>query len=244
MMAGASGRVFAAPVFLLIVCLRPAFAGECDPNVASLIPRLIEEGRELRSVPFPDVVLAATGKKILPVDPDVDGPWLERLSLAVGRTLETLNAPDGGIHRSLRINEASRPIEDRLRAELNAEAGWSCGIPTTASGEEQRSGYPDLRLVLGDGGVVYLDPKLYSSPESTLRTFYFEPQTETNKIRDDARHLLVAIRHNGKTGADLRLLGWQLIDVSRLRVRLKAEFQASNKDMYRPENVVGRGTLP
>ena len=137
------------------------------------------------------------------------------------------------------MNEASRHVEDRLLAELNKETGWKCSIPKNADGEDQRSGYPDLRLVMEDGGIVYLDPKLYDSPESTLRTFYYEPKTSTNKIRDDARHLLVAIRHSGKSGSDLRLISWKLVDVSKIQVRLKAEFQASNNDMYRAENIVG-----
>ena len=117
-------------------------------------------------------------------------------------------------------------------------------VPRTAAGEEQRSGYPDLRLVLENGDVVYLDPKLYEtdSRNSTLRTFYYEPKTSTNKVHDDARHLLVAIPHNGKTGANLHLLGWELVDVSRICVRLKAEFQASNHDMYQKDNVVASGT--
>ncbi len=115
-----------------------------------------------------------------------------------------------------------------------------------ASGEEQRSGYPDMRLVLPDGSIVFLDPKLFAadSRTSTLRTFYYEPKTLTNKVHDDARHLLVGISHNGKSGADLRLLGWELVDVSRLRVQLKAEFQASNKDIYREDATVARSRAP
>ena len=97
-----------------------------------------------------------------------------------------------------------------------------------------------------NGDIVYLDPKLFSedSRASSLRTFYYEPRTATNKIRDDARHLLVGIRHNQKPGPDLRLVAWELVDVSRLRVELKAEFQAANREMYRPENIVGRSGGP
>jgi hypothetical protein len=67
-----------------------------------------------------------------------------------------------------------------------------------------------------NGEVVSPDPKLYDSPASTLRTFYYEPKTSTNKIRDDARHLLVAIRHSGKSGNALRLLSWMLVDASKI----------------------------
>ncbi|MEI6492469.1 MAG: hypothetical protein WCO94_07965 [Verrucomicrobiota bacterium] len=219
-------------------------AGADSKDTGDLIAWLLEDGRDMRAIPFSEVLAATTGKKIIPIDPESDRAWLGRLGKVLDQMLADLNDPSQGIHKAGRINEASRFIEDQLRLELNQQSGWKCMVPSTAKGDEQRSGYPDLRLVLENGDVVYLDPKLYEkdSRNSTLRTFYYEPKTTTGKIHDDARHLLVAIRHNGKTGADLRLLGWELVDVSRICVRLKAEFQASNHDMYRKDNVVAGGT--
>jgi hypothetical protein len=83
------------------------------------------------------------------------------------------------------------------------------------------------------GQVFYLDPKLVEqgSAESTFRTFYFEPKRETLKITDDAVHLLVGIEHDGKARL-WTFTGWRLVDLSSLRVRLKAEFQASNAGIY------------
>jgi len=223
----------------VVALISPAVHAADPAEAGALIHRVLADGQDLSGIPFPDVVLAATGKKVIPVDPKNDAAWLGRIGRALDRTLHALNEPDGKIHDTSRVNEASRHVEDRRLLELNSEPGWKCTIPKNASGEDQRSGYPDLRLAMEKGAVVYLDPKLYDSPTSTLRTFYYEPKTSTNKIRDDARHLLVAIRHTGKSGNDLRLTSWELVDVSKIRVRLKAEFQASNSDMYRPENVVG-----
>ena len=76
---------------------------------------------------------------------------------------------------------------------------------------------------------------------SSLRTFYFTPQTETNKVLHDANHLLVGIEHDGNTGK-WRYLRWHLVDLSGFKVRLKAEFQASNEDLYRPELIIRTGT--
>lgn len=51
------------------------------------------------------------------------------------------------------------------------------------------------------------------------------------------RHLIFGafqlggIAHNGKEGART-FTGWRLIDLSKLRIRLKAEFGASNADLY------------
>ncbi|MFZ4775769.1 MAG: hypothetical protein ACOYM3_10415 [Terrimicrobiaceae bacterium] len=234
-------------ICVILLCLLVGLPGRLraeSSDSTELISWLLKDGRDLKEIPFSEVLTATTGKKIIPVDPTSDRPWLDRLGSHLDSVLGFLNDPAQGIHKAGRINEASRFIEDRLLLELNREPGWKCSIPRTAAGEEQRSGYPDLRLVMENGGVVFLDPKLYEdgSANSTLRTFYYEPKTTTNKVHEDARHMLVAIRHNGKTGADLRLLGWELVDVSRIRVRLKAEFQASNHDMYHKENVVAEGS--
>jgi hypothetical protein len=95
------------------------------------------------------------------------------------------------------------------------------------------------------GRVCYLDPKLYErgSRESSFRTFYFEPKQETNKVNDDAHHFIVGIEHDRSEGQGRgwKFVRWELVDLTHFRVRLKAEFEGSNRDMYRPEAVVGSG---
>lgn len=225
---------------LLLLCawLPSLRSEEVKTDTSVLIEWLLQDGRDLKGVPFSEVLAATTGKKILPVDPEA--PWLKRLAIVLDRTLAALNDPAHPIHGVGRINEASRFIEDQLLAECNKEPGWSCGIPRTSAGEEQRSGYPDLRLVLDDQSVVFLDPKLFArgSKTSTLRTFYYEPKSTTSKVHDDARHFLVGIQHNLGEAGKVDFEEWDLVDVSKIKVQLKAEFQASNKDMYRDDTVV------
>jgi hypothetical protein len=105
----------------------------------------------------------------------------------------------------------------------------------------QRSGYPDLRLVDDETKrVFYLDPKLYAagSRESSFRTFYFEPKKATNKVLDDAVHLVAGFEHEAGKDGHWKLTRWDLVDLAHFRVRLKAEFQGSNRDIYRPEAIV------
>jgi len=45
----------------------------------------------------------------------------------------------------------------------------------------------------------------------------------------------VGISHDGKNGA-WTFGEWKIIDLSTLTVRLKAEFQASNADLYRAKD--------
>lgn len=75
----------------------------------------------------------------------------------------------------------------------------------------QRSGYPDLRLIdLETKRVFHLDPKLYAtgSRESSFRTFYFEPKVATNKVREDAVHLIVGFEHEAKSGGHWNFTRW------------------------------------
>ena len=93
--------------------------------------------------------------------------------------------------------------------------------------------------------VFYLDPKLYAagSRDSSFRTFYFEPKKTTSKVRDDAVHFIVGFQHEPRDGSSSpssmwKFTRWVLIDLSHFNVKLKAEFQGSNRDMYRPEAIV------
>ena len=73
------------------------------------------------------------------------------------------------------------------------------------AGLAQRFGYPDLRLVHSvSERVFYIDPKVnkLGSEMSSFRSFYFEPKLETNKILDNASHLIVDMRTLGSWMAD------------------------------------------
>ncbi|HEY6166456.1 MAG TPA: hypothetical protein VI454_00360, partial [Verrucomicrobiae bacterium] len=200
---------------------------------------------ELRGIPFPEVIFAATGKRVLPFSAtnDADRALLAKLGGALDRVVAQMNAPDSPAHRQKRINEVSTHFERALRDVLNTIPGFACDWPKTAAGRVQHSGYPDLRLEdKTTGRILYLDPKLYEakSRASSFRTFYYEPKRDTNKVRDDAHHFIVGFAHTGKSDGRWQFVSWELVDVSRLRVQLKAEFQASNRDLYREEAIVSR----
>lgn len=228
----------ASSAMVLVFCqfslfLFHAWSEEPEANFASMIRDREEwEGKSLA-----EVVMAATGRKVLPVDPG--SPWLDELATMIDKTLAALNDPDHPVHHSQRINEASRFIEDDLLKCISSQAGWSCRVPLTEEGNTQRSGYPDIEVTGPGGTVIYIDPKLHHEDNlsSSLRTFYYEPQVSTNKITRDAYHLLLGVAHHARDGRTV-FTGWQLIDASRIPLRLKMEFQSSNRDIYRPENLV------
>ena len=225
-------------VSCLVLCLLYTAHAE-DPAATrkALIRSLAAGDDALGKVTLSEVVEATSGKKVLPFDTNSDAVC-KRIAAAVKNALSTAleqaNSKSSPLKKKSRINETSRFFEDTLRDLLNSTPGFSCDYPKTAEGKEQRSGYPDLRLVHTDSGrVAYLDPKVYAedSESSSFRTFYFEPQEGTGKIHDDAHHLILGISHNGEPGS-WTFTGWKIVDVCNLELQLKAEFNASNRELY------------
>ena len=203
---------------------------------AALIRQLLGENLDHRTFAFADVVAASTGKKVITLDEK--NPAHLRITTAIRKALDAamidLSRADSPVRKLRRINEASRFFEDLLLEKINHTPGLHCEIPPNKNGELQRSGYPDLKITDKESGIIaYLDPKLVEAKliNSTLRTFYYEPKHETLKINDDAIHLLCGIEHDGVESA-WTFQKFHLVDLSSLRVRLKAEFQASNADLY------------
>jgi hypothetical protein len=235
-------RVVAAAFPLVAI---HALAQSSSPApVDQLIPWLLGENKELRGIPFKEVIYDTTSKRVLPIDSknEVDRRVIKEIEEVLDETVRRMNADDSPIQKIGRINEVSSHFEDMLRELLDAREDLSCDFPRTADGKIQRSGYPDLRVV-DDASrrVFYLDPKLYTvgSRDSSFRTFYFEPKVSTNKVRDDAAHLIVGFEHEPRTGDHWKFTRWNLVDLSSFQVKLKAEFQGSNRDLYRPEAVIG-----
>jgi hypothetical protein len=231
----------------LLLPLSPFFAAPAakeNAAAAEAVRAVMQAEPVLREVRLREVIAAAAGREVLDFQPDTnpaDAAARDHITAAAEKLRLFLNAAESPVRGLRRINEASRHVEDKLVTLLNT-GGFTCAYPKTRAGETQRSGYPDLRLVHRESGrVYYLDPKLYeaSSESSTLRTFYYEPKELSGKINDHACHLVLGIAHDGNDGA-WKFTAWRLADLYDFRVRLKAEFHASNRDLYRDEFTVSR----
>ena len=233
-------------VFLWNIHAQTIAASQKDEKtpIDALIPWLLQEDAQLRGIPFSEVIFDVTGKRVLAFNPknETDLRVVKQISVVLDEVMSQLNSPASVIQGIPRINEVSSHFEDLMRELLNKTSGLTCDFPKTTEGRLQRSGYPDLELIDQESHrVYYLDPKLYAigSRDSSFRTFYFEPRMATNKVREDAVHFIVGFEHE-KPAADRRwkFTRWDLIDLSHFQVKLKAEFQGSNRDMYRPEAIV------
>ncbi len=217
-----------------------------EPSVEALVSTVLNGGGTFKDVPFSSLIETSTGNHVLAMQPEdpADAMILAGLKEALDAVLERFNRADSPTSSEARINEVSSYFEKAILEEVDRHPDFECSYPRTADGNLQRSGYPDLMIRHPESGrVIYLDPKLVAegSLDSSLRTFYFTPKTKTNKVLHDANHLLVGIEHDGNTGA-WKFLRWHLVDLTRFKVRLKAEFQASNKDLYLPELIIESGS--
>jgi hypothetical protein len=75
-------------------------------------------------------------------------------------------------------------------------------------------------------------------PREQLSHVFFEPKIITNKVRDDAVHLLVGFEHQPRTAGRWEFTRWDLVDLAQFKVRLKAQFQGSHRDIDKPDAIV------
>ncbi len=221
---------------------------EKEPSVEGLVETVMSGGGTFQDVSFSSLIESSTGNQVLPLNPSdpVDAEILRGVESGMAAILREFNQDDSITHEESRINEVSAYFEEALLREIDRAPELECVYPRTAEGNLQRAGYPDLMIRHRESGrVAYLDPKLVKegSKESSLRTFYFTPRRETNKVLEDAHHLLIGIEHDGNTGK-WKYLRWHLVDLTHFKVTLKAEFQASNRDLYTPELILKTSEAP
>lgn len=235
---------------LFLFCLCPGhavFGAEDDSadesSLEELLTLLLREDSQFRDLKFRSVVRAATDREVLPLEAGEkpDDRIREVLQKDMAGVMDQLNRPESPTNQEGRINEVSAHFERKLREKIDSREEFTCEVPQNEEGDSQVSGYPDLRMVhTPTGRVAYLDPKLVAEGalDNGFRTFYYSPKGQTNKILDDAHHLLIGIVHDRNTG-NWEFLDWHLVDLYDFTVDLKAEFQAGNDDLYRPELLVG-----
>jgi len=196
-------------------------------------------------VPFPLVVKALTGYRVLIFDSSIEENkrLLERLAKAA--QLGGQKAFEKGII-SERANEAGNKIEDFILDALK-QVGLKAEKPVTRSGKRKNMGYPDIEITDENNTILYLECKTYSlaQKEQTFRTFYLSP-SEDPKVTKDAFHLLMSfeIKRNERNGGRIFVpVTWQIYTLDKLLVQVKHEFNASNKDLYKAEALLAEGKI-
>ena len=75
-----------ARLLIILLLIGAVALADDKPSAAQqLIPWLLEESSALKGIPFPDVIAATSGKRVLPID-RADKPFLPMLIVCVRKT--------------------------------------------------------------------------------------------------------------------------------------------------------------
>ena len=174
--------------------------------------------QKIENIPFAYIIEMTTGCKVHPLS-NIDDVVVKEIYDSAKEVLEWAKNRD---FNGMRPNEISNELEARLREKMGGE------IP-----EGKTAGYPNI-LIRRRGANYYVEVKLAGEEQldSGFRTFYYEP-VELTKITKDARHVLVGYVHRNK-----KLVSFKVVDLSKINVSLKNEFNTSNKELYKKEAIV------
>jgi len=199
----------------------------------------------LKGIPYPIAIKALTGCEVLHFDlSNEDNQKLLEL-LKNAAQIAGNEAYKQGIF-TRRPNEAGNHIESFVISALR-KVGLKADKPRTKSGKIKVAGYPDIEIIDKQGRVVYLDCKTYNTTtkNQSFRTFYFSPSKDP-KITKDAFHMLLSFELTREDRGGQRAfvpISWQLYTLEKLKVQVKHEFNASNRDIYKSEFLLAIGKI-
>ena len=187
-----------------------------------ILKKIFGLSKELGKVPFQQIVYESTGFDMIPINRNEtqDKALIDILQTIIKSFLKTSKSAHSR-YQGDRVNEVGRRIEEVLVDQMNRQ-------PLKVT-QLVKPGYPDIRIQQENNRITYLELKTSSVKEkSGFRYFYY---TSGNKIKSNARHLLLNISVSEESSKYWKIDNWVLSDLSQLEVRLKCEFNASKTDI-------------
>jgi len=195
--------------------------------------------KPMERLPFPVVVEAMTGHRVIPYIEEDDGDLIAALSAAC---VKTVNDSEQTPVAANRPNDVSAKVETMLQNNLT-EAGITAERPMPQGRQRAAAqGYPDL-LLWAAGRPTYLEVKVSrveNISKGSARNFFYQP-TQNSKVARDVRHLLCGFSIEEDSEKMWVLREWTITDLWFLRVKLKPEYNADNLEIYRREAVILKG---
>jgi len=205
------------------------YVKELEETIAKMI-------KPLKGIPLKIVIKSLSGFEVLDFDKNDprDKELLNCLVRALKNAVEAINKE--GID-SARPNEAGNAVESFVKEALTA-IGCEAETPNTLAGKKKSSGYPDIIFKDQYGRYNYLECKTFNQKDlnSSLRTFYLSPSSNF-KITTNAHHLLASFEMDKKNGR-FYAKGFKLLTLEKIKVDVKNEFNANNKELYREDNIL------
>lgn len=204
--------------------------------------------KPLKNIPFRIAIKAISGCDVIPFNKNNPNDKQLLMDLIAATRLAVKNANKSGIF-TRRENEVGNHIEPFMIEALN-QIGLTANRPETKEGKKKAVGYPDIFLKDRNGRPNYLECKTYNERnyQTTQRSFYFSPAERSTdfKVIYNARHLVVSfkIERAEREGKRAFLpVHWKIFSIDNLIGQIKHEFNSSNKQMYKDENLLAEGGL-
>jgi len=200
----------------------------------------------LKTLPLSDVIESISGYKVIPFEKEdpKNQEILKKLKKAADLAGKSINEKGIVLRRA---NEVGNHIEPFVKEAL-INVGFNADIPKTKSGKKQAAGYPDLAFWDEKGFFGYLECKTYNfrNLSSNQRTFYLSP-SKSFKITRDAPHLIISyeIYVDGTSGNKniYKCKKWKILTAENLPMKVKHEFNSSNRNMYSESAQLSEGVL-
>jgi len=195
-------------------------------------------------VSFPVIVESSTGYKVLSIDKESDADLIEDLStiarIITNRyyktpiTRDTYRLVIGKKPKAFRPNEVGRILEYEIYNTHRRFKVISKIQPL------KQVGYPDVKIIERTGRISFVDIKATTRPDvGSPRDFYYSTKEKTlEKINSDGFHLLLGFIIRETEPEKFITIGWKLVDLSKIKVSIKAEFNADNLEIYKPEAII------
>lgn len=177
--------------------------------------------KDLGRVDFSELVKCSSNFKIIPVS--MKNPEHKTIIDLLVKALNNFVKSNRKATRFTgnRVNDIGSALEETIRQEI---------LKVKMNAEKLKgSGYPDL-MITHNGLTVYVEMKSSGTKNKDTvnhRLFYY---TSGKKIKTDAVHLLLQIDLTEEKDKIWIVDGWTLRDLIKLKVGLKSEFNANQKD--------------
>jgi len=201
-------------------------------NKKDLIKSAVNASEILKNIALPELVEATSNYKVIPLKTNnkEDKELYDKITRAANNLI-TICRKTRRRFQGNRINEVGNAIEEEFVQELR-----KTDLTPNLLIEK---GYPDMEIDDKYGRKTYLESKATSKNwDDTFRSFYY---SAGKKITKDARHLLIGWKVEEERDKYWKIVDWRLVDLYTLRVGLKSEFNASNKDVYMETSVLTTG---
>ncbi|MDD4050046.1 MAG: hypothetical protein PHX47_03500 [Candidatus ainarchaeum sp.] len=205
--------------------------------------------KELRDVPVSYVIEGSTQKKVLEFNEnDIENKKiLNELKLISTKIINEYK------QKYITREIYNQELNKKTNAFRNNEVGDYCEYIIVKVFKDNKKefleikdiiklsskGYPDLKIITTKK-TIFVEVKATSKPDiGSPRDFYYTAGANSDKkINIDAHHLLIGFITKEEEKNKFHIIGYKIVDVSKIKVSLKPEFNTDNKGIYNKETVI------